>query len=45
MHHKLLLEHKALKDKYKLLRARLDLMGINLPSDIVFFTNFLPLPT
>ena len=48
LHRKLLLEHKKLSDKYKLLRARLDIMGTTLPSDIVvmstsldFMTNFL----
>ena len=48
LHRKLLLAHKNLSDKYKLLRARLDIMGTTLPSDLVimpnsldFMTNFL----
>ena len=47
VHRKLLLAHKNLSDKFKLLRARLDIMGTILPSDIVvmstsldFMTNF-----
>ena len=51
LHRKLLLAHKKLSDKYKLLRARLGIMGTIPPADIVimfnslgFITNLFPLP-
>ena len=52
LHHKLLLAHKTLSDKYKLLQAKMNNQGTASPADITimldspdFVPDLFPLPT